>query len=99
MKDHSHPEPKKCAHDLGWCEKCERPYCKTCGQEWMAQPPQKNSLLEAYQQAEKDQIARKPIGGDRWPWYEEARPRFTVPQMPSYPPRTVLCQSHGTQKG
>lgn len=37
-KDHSHPQPKPCMHDLGWCEKCARPYCKACGVEWYDKP-------------------------------------------------------------
>lgn len=48
MKDHTHPEPVKCAHDLGWCAKCERPYCKACGQEWQEQPTYDFSKLTGY---------------------------------------------------
>lgn len=35
MKDHSHVEPPKCKHDLAFCEKCDKPYCKLCGLEWV----------------------------------------------------------------
>ncbi len=32
MTQHTHH--KHCAHDLKFCEKCDRPYCTKCDMEW-----------------------------------------------------------------
>ena len=91
-KDHSHPEPKKCKHDLGWCEKCERPYCKTCGQEWYAKVETATGLS---QWSDILQNQRKwpnqPIPAPSQPW--DPRPQYTAPSLtPFFSPNTVLCQ-------
>lgn len=34
---HDHgPEPKKCEHQVRYCEKCDVVECTVCGQEWVA---------------------------------------------------------------
>lgn len=82
-KDHSHPEPVKCAHDLGWCMKCERPYCKTCGKEWYEQKAEPNALLEMWRKREEEDKKhyRGPIPS---PW---------TPPIPQWlaPDHRILC--------
>lgn len=75
--DHSHPEPKRCAHDLAFCEKCQGPYCKTCGTEWVAkQTAAQNSAWEEMLRSRAAKPALPPI-----PW-EDHRPRWAQPAIP-----------------
>lgn len=93
-KDHSHPEPKKCAHDLGWCEKCERPYCKTCGQEWYEQAGISNSVWDQLRKRQaNDYENHKPIRGV--PAFPMPVPQWYSPATPISGPGVVLCEHKG----
>jgi hypothetical protein len=92
LKDHSHPEPKKCAHDIGWCEKCERPYCKSCGREWYEQSLGSSSMWEQLRKRQSDEFENgKAIrGGPISPW-DLPKPQWYTPPTPMNGPGVVLC--------
>lgn len=101
MKDHSHPlpvPPPRCAHDLAFCEKCNGPYCKTCGLEWV----EKIHTTGLFQNL-RDYERAQPGGGQKWPWSPLApmpNPQYVGAPNPMDPrisgfPGSILCAHEG----
>lgn len=95
LKDHTHPEPVKCAHDLGWCEKCQKPYCKACGKEWQDAPTYDFAKLLPHPEPYRPRPV--PQWGENAPWLSPPSPgiTWTAPntiQTIPYPPGTILCE-------
>lgn len=87
-KDHSHPEPAKCKHELEWCEKCQRPYCTTCGKEWAEETLLKFTnpwldMLKERKKRESDAIPRWSHG-----------PAIPMPEFAPHIP-TINCTHEG----